>query len=95
MRVRVISVVQRPLTNPVSPQGDPNVPAGQVSIEADLSRPMVLSDLQQASVQTLKDIDTPDIPADVALHQLPSQPFRVPADCLDRDTSPKTRAIAR
>lgn len=76
-------------------QGDPNVPAGQISLKVDLVRPMILTLEQQSSIQNLLDIDTPDIPAEVTLDKLPPQPFRIPADCFDRNLNPANTCTAR
>ncbi|XP_023931335.1 F-box only protein 31 [Lingula anatina] len=67
--------------------GDPNVPAGQISIRADLTQSLILSEEQQSSVQLLTDIDLPDAAPAVAtaLEQLPPQPFFLPYDCSYRE----------
>ena len=73
-------------------QGDPNVPAGQVSVRVDLKRPMILSgQQQQASVRMLAEIDTADLPPGETLEKLPPQSFQVPPDCQPNDvTAPST-----
>ncbi len=76
-------------------QGDPNVPATKTSIKADLKRPMILTLKQQDSIDTLSDIDIPDLPPDTKISQMPSQPFRVPMGCLDRHQSPPDRCKSR
>jgi len=75
--------------------GDPNVPAGEVSVRVDLQRPMILTRDQQASISTLLQIDTPDLPPDTRLENLPTQPFHIPSDCFDRDARPPARCKAR
>ncbi|KAL3859365.1 hypothetical protein ACJMK2_009589 [Sinanodonta woodiana] len=61
--------------------GDPNVPAGEISVYVDLRRPMILNREQQESLQTLKDIDTPDLPPEFDGTRNFSQPFIVPRQC--------------
>ena len=61
------------------------MPAGNITMKADLRRPMLLREEQQSSISLLQEIDTPDVPPDTAAGTLPSQPFNVPADCYDRD----------
>ena len=77
------------------PQGDPNVPATKISIKADLTRPMILNLAQQDSVDTLRDIDIADLPPDMNVAQMPSQPFRIPMGCLDRHRSAPERCKSR
>ena len=59
-------------------QGDPNVPSGEISICADLSRPMVLTEEQQTTIPMLADIDTFDLPPDTTTDKIKKQPFVVP-----------------
>ena len=59
-------------------QGDPNVPSGEISICADLSRPMVLTSEQQSSISMLADIDTFDLPPETETDKIVKQPFVVP-----------------
>ena len=79
----------------VSFQGDPNVPATEITIKADLTRPMILNLSQQDSIETLSDIDTADLPPDMSIAQMPSQPFRIPMGCLDRYRTAPERCKAR
>ena len=79
----------------VSFQGDPNVPATEITIKADLTRPMILNLSQQDSIETLSDIDTADLPPDMSIAQMPSQPFRIPMGCLDRHRTAPERCKAR
>ncbi|KAK3596890.1 hypothetical protein CHS0354_029077 [Potamilus streckersoni] len=65
--------------------GDPNVPAGEVSVYVDLRRPMILNREQQESLQTLRDIDTPDLPPEFDGNMNLSQPFIVPSQCEERE----------
>lgn len=68
--------------------GDPNVPADQISIKIDIKRPMILNTTQQAKMETLSQIDTPDLPPEMTLDRLPVQPFVLPRDCFDRNQRP-------
>ncbi|XP_064640862.1 F-box only protein 31-A-like [Lineus longissimus] len=61
--------------------GDPNIPAGCITMKADLLCPMVLTLTQQEELETLSEIDLPDPDPDMQLGQLPSQPFRIPNGC--------------
>ncbi|ELT96841.1 hypothetical protein CAPTEDRAFT_224504 [Capitella teleta] len=69
--------------------GDPNIPATKVTIEADLSRPMVLTREQQSSLQLLQQIDLPDL-LDVSEKEMCNQPFVVPSACYEREAAPPT-----
>ena len=69
-------------------QGDPNVPAGKVSIIVDLRRPMVLTAEQQSNLQLLADMDTSDLPPETDMSQLPRQPY-VHNDMMGEDENPK------
>ncbi len=71
------------------------MPATKVTIKADLRRPMILNVQQQDSIETLADIDTADLPPDMRLDQMPTQPFRVPSGCMDRETNSPSRCRAR
>ncbi|XP_052215644.1 F-box only protein 31-like isoform X2 [Dreissena polymorpha] len=59
--------------------GDSNVPAGEVSVEADLSRPMLLTREQQITIEQVAAIDR-DAPLPVIGDALTSfrQPFVIP-----------------
>lgn len=64
-------------------QGDPNVPAGQITFRADLPFCMHLSKMEQESFSkieliqaTSSEIPWSDLP--------PSQPFVIPDDCVER-----------
>ncbi|XP_064611112.1 F-box only protein 31-like [Liolophura sinensis] len=71
--------------------GDPNVPASEISITADLRRPMILTEDQQDSVEVLGEIDTPDILPGNETNFVREQPFKIPQDCIDRyRRTPKT-----
>lgn len=71
-------------------KGDPNVPAGVVSLYGDTQRPMMLTDEQQQSIELMEAIDIPDLPPDFKLELLPRQTFHIPLDCMDRNKdSPK------
>ncbi len=69
-------------------QGDPNVPAGQISVLADLTRPMILTHEQQGSLDVLSAIDIPDVPPNTPLAHLTPQPFIVPQNCVERSPQP-------
>ena len=71
-------------------QGDPNVPAGEVSLKVDLTRPMVLNRDQQRFIDTLRKTD---ISGDAGTTQ--PQPFQVPADCSGKIISTPASCIAR
>lgn len=66
--------------------GDPNVPSGEISICADLSRPMVLTSEQQSSISVLSDIDTPDLPPNTEPGKLNKQPFVIPSGVWTEDS---------
>ena len=76
-------------------QGDPNVFAGELSLKVDLRRPMILTYDQQERISTMEEIDTPDLPGDVAIDKLPQQPFRLPFDSFERDITPPRHCRAR
>ena len=76
-------------------QGDPNVPASEISFKIDMKRPMILNEEQQETIETLASIDTPDLPPDVRIDKLTPQPFRVPSDCIDRYRNPPKTCKAR
>lgn len=63
--------------------GDPNVPAGQVTFQVDLSYPMVLLAEQQQQMALLDELQvlrrSPS-----QYRSLPPQPFRLPVDCYER-----------
>ena len=54
------------------------MPSGEISICADLSRPMVLTSEQQSSIAVLADIDIPDLPTDTEQGGRNKQPFVIP-----------------
>ena len=56
---------------------------------------MILNLDQQDSIDTLSDIDTADLPPDMKIDQMPSQPFKIPMGCLDRDRAAPDRCKAR
>lgn len=66
--------------------GDPNVPSGEISICADLSRPMVLTSEQQCSVAMLADIDTFDLPPETEPDKIVKQPFVIPSGVFIEDS---------
>lgn len=74
--------------------GDGNVPAQNISVYADLCRPMVLNVEQQSSMHTLREIDTPDIPEE-GKSESRTQPFVVPRNCTNRVSKVPQRCIYR
>ena len=54
------------------------MPSGEISICADLSRPMVLTSEQQSSIAVLADIDIPDLPPNTEQGERNKQPFVIP-----------------
>ena len=66
------------------PQGDPNVPARQLSIEAHLDQPMILSKTQQETLGNIENLVKEEvIVTDPKLLAQP-QPFAVPYGVHDR-----------
>jgi len=70
-------------------QGDPNVPAGEVSITVELTKPMVLTREQQADLATLAQI-SPDDPPPTLGDGLATfrQPFYDPTHSADYEDMP-------
>ncbi|XP_067135679.1 F-box only protein 31-like isoform X1 [Centruroides vittatus] len=63
--------------------GDPNVPAGQVTFQVDLSYPMVLAPEQQQQMALLDELKVFRMSPSLSLN-LPAQPFYLPVDCYER-----------
>lgn len=63
-------------------QGDPHIPAGQITFRADLHYSMVLEESQQQSIDELSKL--PLLSSPTMPENLPVQQFYVPTDCLDR-----------
>ena len=67
-------------------QGDPNVPAGEISITADLSKPLVLTKEQQESIKSLKEVEVWAGPAVDSNQSVPrKQPFWIPREVASED----------
>ncbi|XP_070575363.1 F-box only protein 31-like [Ptychodera flava] len=67
--------------------GDPNVPACQLSIEADLNSPMVLTAEQQETLAILEGLDMDDVIVRDQNAQQHLQPFKLPSGVSDRGLS--------
>ncbi|CAH1800568.1 unnamed protein product [Owenia fusiformis] len=81
--------------NAIKITGDPNVPAGEWTLNIDLSRPMQLTLAQQKRLADLQDIDIPDISPQIPPQEIPPQPFKIPAGCMERAKDVPSSCIAR
>lgn len=73
--------------------GDPYVPADKITFRANLRNSMILTEIQQLSMEDLRRITRTG--SAILPENLPVQPFRVPFDCMDRGSLTPSKCKAR